>query len=108
MTARTWRRLAAQGALGTAVAATLAAGPVLAALAAPPPADGPLLAVVAPWRDAAEVARAAGAAPVGLAAPMALLVTGEGADLPARLRAAGAWAVLDGAALAALCGAAVR
>lgn len=81
------------------------AGPSAALVAAPPRADAPMLVILPPGADAAALLAAAGARAIGpLGAPMAVLATGEGADLPARLRAAGAWAVRDGAVLARLCG----
>jgi len=88
-----------------------AAGPLvaLAGAAARAPAPGGALLVVAPDRGRAALLAAAGARPVGPAeAPLASLAVaaGPGADpgLPRRLRAAGAWLVLDGTALARLCG----
>ncbi|MCR9149014.1 MAG: hypothetical protein NXH83_02480 [Rhodobacteraceae bacterium] len=81
------------------------AGPAAALLAAPPRAGEPVLVILAPGADADSLLAAAGARPIGpLTAPMAVLATGEGADLATRLVAAGAWAVRDGAAMARLCG----
>lgn len=81
------------------------AGPSAALVAAPPRLDAPMLVILPPGSDAAALLAAAGARAVGpLVAPMALLATGEGADLPERLKAAGAWAVRDGAVLARICG----
>jgi hypothetical protein len=88
-----------------------AAGPLvaLAGAAARPPAPGDVMLVVAPADRRAAALSAAGARPVGPAgAPLAGLAAqaGPGADpgLPRRLRAAGAWLVLDGTVLARLCG----
>ena len=88
-------------------AALLCALPGLAAaplLAAAPPAEGPVLAVAPPWRSAEAVAAAAGGWPVGPAVGrLGVLATGQGPDFPARLRAAGAWAVLNPAFAFGLC-----
>lgn len=88
-----------------------AAGPLVAlsAAAARPPAPGGVLLVVAPGRTRAALLGAAGARAVGPAdAPLASLAVPAGAvpdpALPRRLRAAGAWLVLDGTVLARLCG----
>ncbi|MEM1316564.1 MAG: hypothetical protein AAGI51_18545 [Pseudomonadota bacterium] len=69
----------------------------------PPRDDAPMLVVAPPWGDAEAVARAAEARPVGLPSRRAVLVAPE-PGLAARLQAAGAWWLADGAALAALCG----
>lgn len=83
------------------------AGPAAALLAAPPRAGEPVLVILPPMADAAGLLAAAGARPIGpLEAPLAVLATGEGADLAERLKRAGAWAVRDGAVLARICGAA--
>jgi hypothetical protein len=82
-------------------------GPAAVALSGPrdPAAAAPLLVIVPPWRDAGAVLTAVGGWAVGLEdAPLATLGTlppGVPHDL---LYRAGAWAVLDGAAVAALCG----
>lgn len=81
------------------------AGPGAALLAAPPRAGQPVLVILSPAADLDAVLARAGARPIGpLAAPFATLAAGEGTDLAARLIAAGAWAVRDGAAMARLCG----
>ena len=88
-----------------ALALAALAAPSAALVAAPPRADAPVLVILPPGADAAALLAAAGARPIGpLVAPMAVLAAGDGADLPARLRAAGAWAVRDGAVLARICG----
>ena len=86
---------------------SLLAVPAMALLAAPPPAQGPRLVLHAPWADGGALVLAAGGAPIGLfTAPMGLLAIAEdAAHFDARLRAAGAWGVLDGTALALICGA---
>lgn len=85
--------------------AGLALPPVLAVRAAPV-GDGPRLVVHAPWTDgAALVARAGGMVVGPRDAPMGILAARGTADgFDARLRAAGAWAVIDGSVLARLCG----
>lgn len=80
------------------------AGPAAALFAAPPREGVPVL-VILPRQDRAAILAAAGAVAVGpIEAPLAVLAQGDGADLAARLMAAGAWAVRDGTALARLCG----
>lgn len=84
----------------------LVTGP-LVMLAAPPVAgDGPLL-VVSGWGAGAERRiGAAGGRVVGpLRAPLGVLATSDNPAFADNLRAAGAWAVLDGRRIAALCGA---
>ncbi|WP_276717823.1 hypothetical protein [Pseudooceanicola nitratireducens] len=88
------------------------AGPLLPLLAAPPVrgvGDGPVLVLTPPWGDALQVVADAGGRPVGPGQSwLGLLATPETADLtadfPAALRASGAWAVLNGRVVAALCG----
>ncbi|MEC7300656.1 MAG: hypothetical protein VXW43_18510, partial [Pseudomonadota bacterium] len=71
--------------------------------------DGPVLVLTPPWGDALQVVADAGGRPVGPGQSwLGLLATPETADLtadfPAALRASGAWAVLNGRVVAALCG----
>lgn len=81
-------------------------GPAAALVAAPPRPGEPVLVILPPGVSADAVLAAAAARPIGpVEAPMAVLATGDGADLAKRLVAAGAWAVRDGAVLARLCGA---
>jgi hypothetical protein len=83
------------------------AGPLAALGAAAPRPDAPVLAIAPPWIDVDAVVARAGGRPIGpVGAPLATLAQGEGAHFAERLRDAGAWMVVDGAALARLCGAA--
>ena len=81
------------------------AGPVVSLAAAPPPGDGSIHLVVAPAALRARVLDTAGGHPVGPAdAPLAGLAASPDPDFAARLKRAGAWLVLDGEAVARLCG----
>ncbi len=85
----------------------VALGPALltVASAAAPGHDGPVLVIVAPWRSGASIVEAAGGQPLGISeAPMGVLARFADPDFIARLSDAGAWAVLDGRALAEICG----
>ena len=84
----------------------LMAGPVML-LAAPPAAAGGLVLVISPpWSGgAARIVVQSGGQLVGPdAAPFARFATSEGPKFDRKLREAGAWAVLDGTRLAAICG----
>ena len=65
--------------------------------------DGPLAAVFPPWWSAPAAFGAAASADVAVvrtgAWPSLLVVRPTGPDAPSRLRAAGAWFVLDGRAM---------
>lgn len=81
--------------------------PVLALIGAPPPTgDGPRLVLFPPWTDGWAVVRAAGGAPVGpQSAPLGILAyAADNVGFDQRLQDAGAWAVIDGRAIARLCG----
>ncbi|MGJ8623216.1 MAG: hypothetical protein ACSHW1_10580 [Yoonia sp.] len=84
----------------------LVAPPALAFMAAPASAQGPRLVIFAPWVDGVALVLRAGGDPVGpAAAPMGILAYApDRPDFDDRLRAAGAWAVLEGMALARICG----
>ncbi|WP_375174156.1 hypothetical protein [Pseudooceanicola sp.] len=85
--------------------ALVLAGPVLPLVSARGSAGDLLLVVVPPWRDAQDVIAAAGGRPVGpVRGILGHLAMSGGADFHARLGSAGAWLVLDGAAVSALCG----
>ena len=75
-------------------------------LGAEGPPDGSTLAVVVPpWRDAGAVVAAAGGVLLPVAsAPLSVQAAGPEPDFAARLRAAGAWAVLPADANSFLCG----
>jgi hypothetical protein len=80
--------------------------PQLAGLAAAPPgSEGPVLVLHAPWADGTGIVRAAGGRPIGPAdGPLATLASAPDPDaFRERLRAAGAWSVLDARAIAAFC-----
>lgn len=80
-------------------------GPFLSLLTLPAGADGMLLVVTPPWRDALAVIGDAGGRPIGPeASVLGQFATSDTPDFPDRLRAAGAWVVLDGEAISALCG----
>ncbi|TMV83711.1 hypothetical protein FGG78_22415 [Thioclava sp. BHET1] len=87
-------------------ALVLLAGPATVLANARLPDGAPLsLVILPPWMDAEHVLRQAETRPVGpMRAPIGLFAMGSGPDLSARLYRAGAWAVLDGRRLAALCG----
>ncbi len=86
--------------------ATTVFGPVALALGSTEGRAGaPTLVIAPPWVDPAAAALAAGGRPVGpTVAPLATLAVFEDADFAARLRRAGAWFALDGAAVARWCG----
>jgi hypothetical protein len=88
------------------VALALCAPPLLGLAGATPSDDGPRLVLFPPWHDGAALVSQAGGSPVGpLEAPMGLLAfAADTAAFDRRVRKAGAWAILDGTALARLCG----
>lgn len=92
-----------------ALSAMFLSGPVLAIAGAAPSPGSILLVVTPPGLSVAVVAARAGARPVDpFDAFMGGLVAAEegraSPDLAAALREAGAWLVLDGSRLAAICG----
>ncbi|MFN3209810.1 MAG: hypothetical protein ACE369_12590 [Roseovarius sp.] len=89
--------------VGLAGAFLLATLPVTLMMAGPAQPGRPALVVAPPWGGgAARIIAQAGGTPVGpVAAPMARFAV---FDHPSRATEAGAWAVLDAAALASLCG----
>ncbi len=87
------------------IAGSLLAGPVLALVSAPPAGDGIVLVLAPPWADRGTIIEASGGAPVGLAdAPLGTLAASPAPDFAEKLRARGAWLVIDGRPLAAICG----
>ncbi|SOC16362.1 hypothetical protein [Rhodobacter maris] len=87
------------------MALSLVAGPVAAVLGAPATGTGPWVVVVPPWQDAEGVAEQAMARLIGpVQAPLGHLVTSADGGAPARLLAAGAWAVVDADSILQLCG----
>ena len=81
------------------------AGPMLPLVSLPPAAGGVVLVVSPPWRDAMAIIDAAGGRPVGpVTTWLGAFAMSDAADFADRLRTAGAWASLNGTALAALCG----
>lgn len=80
------------------------AGPVLL-LARPPGHTGAPVLVVGPPAKMAAYIEVAGGAPLGPeVALFGLLARSDAPDFVTALRGLGAWAVLDGSAVAALCG----
>lgn len=80
-------------------------GPVLALASMPAPKEGPVLFVVPPWLDRVGFLEKLGAYEIGpVPAPMAILAVLEGPEMVDRGKSFGAWAVLDGSAIARLCG----
>jgi hypothetical protein len=92
--------------LAASLAAAIGAGPALALAMSRADGGGVLLVVSAPDAGAREaLIRRAGGRPVGPAqARLAGFATSERAGFADRLRAAGAWLVLDAGRLASLCG----
>ena len=86
--------------------AVVLSGPLLALASARPGPASLLLVVVPPaGPDAVAVIRAAGGVPVGpRQAPLAAFAAAPAPHFAERLRSQGAWMVLDGDRLAALCG----
>ncbi len=81
--------------------------PIAALGMLPEDRPGLYLVVVPPWRAADQVIVAAGAHPVGpVRAPLGEFAAADAPGTLARLRAAGAWVVLDAKKMAWLCGAA--
>ncbi|MGR3793995.1 hypothetical protein [Vannielia sp. SX4] len=77
----------------------------LAMVLATPPGDGPALVIVPPWDDADALLARAGGRPIGpRRAPFAVLARFPSPAAAHEARTHGAWAVLGGGALAALCG----
>ena len=71
----------------------------------PPATDGPWVMVIPPWADRAAIVERAGAQLVGPAeAPFGQLVAGPDRGASERLKAAGAWLVLDADFLEGYCG----
>ena len=81
------------------------AGPVLPLLSLPTGKGALVLVVTPPWTHPIAVIEAAGGRPVGPdRSVLGYFATSDGPDFAVRLRAAGAWAVLDGNAVSSLCG----
>lgn len=92
----------------------LFASPVLSLLVAPlitlgaaSPDPGSIVLVISGWGDAsrARVEHAGGALFGPIDAPFGVFAFSDDPDFAANLRAAGAWAIVDGKKLAAICGA---
>jgi hypothetical protein len=83
-------------------------GPALAIALAPPPGDGPVLVLAGPWSDgAAAIIHASGGDVLGPRDTAFAAFAAPPSDDPgfaARLLSLGAFRVIDGGALAALCG----
>lgn len=78
----------------------------LAGLASTPSRElGPWVVVVPPWLASAQVVEAAKARLIGpVDAPLGVLVAAEQVGAPDRLRAAGAWLVIDATLALGICG----
>ncbi|WP_010141219.1 hypothetical protein [Oceanicola sp. S124] len=80
-------------------------GPVLTVASLPPATHGLVLVLSPPWADREAPIRAAGGRGLGTRiAAMGTLAQADRPDFSARLRAQGPFLVLDGRAIAALCG----
>lgn len=88
-----------------AVVFCLAVVPILALLSAPVQAGAPVLVVAGPKANLEQIIEQSGGWVVGVSrAPLAIMGFSDGIDFENRLRENGAWAILDGKALAWLCG----
>lgn len=83
----------------------LLALPIMIVASAGPFSGGPVL-VVSPWGEAtqANISQAGGRLIGPQSAPLGAFATSDDPDFPQRLKASGAWAVINGARLAAICG----
>lgn len=80
-------------------------GPLAGLASEPSRAFGPWVVVVPPWRAAEQVVEAAQARLIGpVDAPMGVLVAAQNEGAPNRLKAAGAWLVIDATLALGLCG----
>ena len=80
-------------------------GPLLPLLSLKGRAGDLLLVVAPPWRQTLAVIDAAGGRPIGPgSAAFGQFATSDDVEFAARLRSSGAWLVLDGMAVATLCG----
>lgn len=88
-----------------AVVFCLAVVPILALFSVPVDADGPVLVVAGPGTNLEQIVEQSGGWVVGVSrAPLAIMGFSDGSDFEIRLKENGAWAILDGKALAWLCG----
>ncbi|WP_294225241.1 hypothetical protein [uncultured Shimia sp.] len=88
-----------------AVVFCLTVTPVLAIVSAPVKAGGPVLVVARPGTDLTDLIETSGGQVVGVTrAPLAVMGWSEDDAFEQRLKRNGAWAILDGEALAWLCG----
>lgn len=86
----------------------LVTGPALSVSMSAPEPGGIMLVIVPPWIDGNSAVEAAGGTPVGpVQALFGQFATAPSADFVTRVEARGAWAVMDGAALARICGVAL-
>lgn len=84
---------------------TIALAP-LSLLLQPGDGDGPVVVVIAPWQDADAIVSAAhGRIVAPQKAPFAVLAYSEDPAFSSQVVSAGAWTVLNSAALAQICGA---
>ncbi len=80
-------------------------GPVVTLLSLPPASHGLVLVMAPPWIDReAAIARAGGNGVGPVAAHLASLAQSDDPEFGDRLRAAGPFLVVDGQAVASLCG----
>ncbi len=88
-----------------AVAFCLFVVPIVALFSVPVDADGPMLVVAGPGDDLEQIVEKSGGWVVGVSrAPLAIMGFSDRSDFEIRLKENGAWAILDGNALAWLCG----
>ncbi len=90
-------------AIGTGAALVLA-GPMLGVLSLPPASHGLVLVLAPPWVNRETAIRAAGGHGVGPTAPLGTLTQADDPGFGDLLRAAGPFLVVDGQAIATLCG----
>jgi hypothetical protein len=93
--------------LALLIAFSLCAPPLLALAVSPVADNAPRLVIFPPWKDGLAMVRMSGGNPVGpVEAPMGVLAfAADAAAFDLNIRAAGAWAIIDGQAFARLCGA---
>lgn len=81
-------------------------GPALALVSSPAVPGEPVLVLTLPWNGSAEglIEQSGGFALGPISVPLATLAMPEAPDFIQKLKSGGAWLVLDGRRLAAICG----